>query len=101
MTAATVRKDWNNGQRPVSKRYLPMIEIFRDVKVNWLGKRKLYLAISGSVMLLGLVSLVVKHGFRYGVDFRRNPILKKFASCCVRMGHRTASRRNLLGATMF
>ena len=47
-----------------------MIEIFRDVKVDWLGKRKLYLAISGSVMLLGLISLVAKHGFRYGVDFR-------------------------------
>ena len=47
-----------------------MIEIFRDVKVDWLGKRKLYLAISGSIMLLGLISLVAKHGFRYGVDFR-------------------------------
>src|SRR5881397_3858941 len=75
MTAATVRKDWNNGQRPVSKRYLRMIEIFRDVKINWLGKRKLYLAISGSIMLLGLVSLVVKHGFRYGVDFRGGTIV--------------------------
>ncbi|OLD70880.1 MAG: protein-export membrane protein SecF, partial [Acidobacteria bacterium 13_1_40CM_2_56_11] len=52
-----------------------MIEIFRDVKVNWLGKRKLYLAISGSIMLLGLVSLVVKHGFRYGVDFRGGTIV--------------------------
>src|SRR3989454_5385346 len=75
MTAATVRKDWNNGQRPVSKGYLRMIEIFRDVKVNWLGKRKLYLAISGSIMLLGLVSLVVKHGLRYGVDFRGGTIV--------------------------
>src|SRR5437879_13122761 len=52
-----------------------MIEIFRDVKVDWLGKRKLYLAISGSVMLLGLISLVVKHGFRYGVDFRGGTIV--------------------------
>src|SRR5207245_3904056 len=52
-----------------------MIEIFRDVKVNWLGRRKLYLAISGSIMLLGLVSLVVKHGFRYGVDFRGGTIV--------------------------
>src|SRR5438093_6679781 len=75
MTAATVRKDWNNGQRPVAKGYLRMIEIFRDVKINWLGKRKLYLAISGSIMLLGLVSLVVKHGFRYGVDFRGGTIV--------------------------
>ena len=52
-----------------------MIEIFRDVKVDWLGKRKLFLAISGSVMLLGLISLVVKHGFRYGVDFRGGTIV--------------------------
>src|SRR5438876_10209628 len=52
-----------------------MIEIFRDVKVDWLGKRKLYLAISGSVMLLGPVSLVVKLGFRYGVDFRGGTIV--------------------------
>src|SRR5881409_4460951 len=52
-----------------------MIEIFRDVRVNWLGRRKLYLAVSGSIMLLGLVSLVVKHGFRYGVDFRGGTIV--------------------------
>jgi len=53
-----------------------MIEIFRDVKVDWLGKRKLYLAISGSVMLLGLISLVAKHGFRYGVDFKGGTIVQ-------------------------
>src|SRR5262249_20619232 len=47
-----------------------MIELFKDIKVDWLGKRKLFLAISGFVMLLGLVSLVAKHGFSYGVDFR-------------------------------
>src|SRR3989441_96804 len=47
-----------------------MIELFRGIKVDWLGKRKLFLAISGSIMLLGLVSLVVKGGFRDGVDFR-------------------------------
>jgi preprotein translocase subunit SecF len=47
-----------------------MIELFRDVKVDWLGKRKLFLAISGSLMLLGLVSLAVKGSFKYGVDFR-------------------------------
>src|SRR5438034_4777402 len=53
-----------------------MIEIFRDVRVNWLGKRKLYLAISGSIMLLGLISLVVKGGFRYGVDFKGGTIVQ-------------------------
>ena len=35
-----------------------MIEIFRDVKVDWLGKRKLYLAISGLFMIPGRKGLV-------------------------------------------
>src|SRR2546428_329356 len=47
-----------------------MIELFRDVKIDWLAKRKLFLAISGSLMLLGLVSLVAKRSFNYGVDFK-------------------------------
>jgi preprotein translocase subunit SecF len=47
-----------------------MIEIFHGSKIDWLGKRKLFLAISGFVMFLGLVSLVAKKGFIYGVDFR-------------------------------
>jgi preprotein translocase subunit SecF len=47
-----------------------MIELFKDIKVDWLGKRKLFLAISGAVMLLGLVSLVAKKSFNYGVDFK-------------------------------
>src|SRR5438132_11585137 len=53
-----------------------MIEIFRDVRVDWLGKRKLYLAISGTVMRLGLISMVVKGGFRYGVDFKGGTIVQ-------------------------
>jgi len=47
-----------------------MIELFRDVNIDWLGKRKLFLAISGAVMLIGLVSLVAKRTFNYGVDFK-------------------------------
>src|SRR5438128_12307904 len=53
-----------------------MIELFKDIKVDWLGKRKHYLAISGSIMLLGLISLVVKGGFRYGVDFKGGTIVQ-------------------------
>src|SRR5438094_10175142 len=53
-----------------------MIEIFRDVRVEWIGKRKFYLAISGTVMLLGLISMVVKGGFRYGVDFKGGTIVQ-------------------------
>ncbi len=53
-----------------------MIELFKDIKVDWLGKRKMFLAISGSVMLLGLVSLVVKGSFKYGVDFKGGTIVQ-------------------------
>ena len=54
-----------------------MIELFKGIKVDWLGKRKLFLAISGSIMLIGLISLVAKHpqGFRYGVDFKGGTIV--------------------------
>jgi preprotein translocase subunit SecF len=47
-----------------------MIELFHGSKIDWLGKRRLFLAISGSVMLLGLISLVYHRGFIYGVDFK-------------------------------
>jgi len=53
-----------------------MIELFKDIKVDWLGKRKMFLAISGSVMLLGLISLVVKSSFKYGVDFKGGTIVQ-------------------------
>jgi preprotein translocase subunit SecF len=53
-----------------------MIELFRDIKVDWLGKRKIFLAISGAVMLLGLVSLIAKRTFNYGVDFKGGTIVQ-------------------------
>ena len=53
-----------------------MIELFKNIKVDWLGKRKMFLAISGALMLLGLISLVVKGGFKYGVDFKGGTIVQ-------------------------
>src|SRR5262245_48830957 len=53
-----------------------MIELFRDIKVDWLGKRKLFLAISGAVMVVGLISLAIKGGFEYGVDFKGGTIVQ-------------------------
>ena len=53
-----------------------MIELFKDIKVDWLGKRKMFLAISGAFMLLGLISLVAKGGFNYGVDFKGGTIVQ-------------------------
>ena len=53
-----------------------MIELFKNIKVDWLGKRKMFLAISGALMLIGLISLVVKGGFKYGVDFKGGTIVQ-------------------------
>jgi preprotein translocase subunit SecF len=47
-----------------------MVELFRDIKFDWLGKRKLFFIISVAVMLVGMLSLISKKSFRYGVDFK-------------------------------
>jgi preprotein translocase subunit SecF len=52
-----------------------MVELFKEVKVDWLGKRKLFLAISGTIMVLGMISLIAKGGFRYGVDFKGGTVV--------------------------
>ena len=53
-----------------------MIELFKSINVDWLGKRKLFLAVSGLLISVGLVSLLTKGGFRYGVDFRGGTIVQ-------------------------
>jgi preprotein translocase subunit SecF len=60
----------------VSKRCVWMIELFKDIKVDWLGKRRIFLAVSGVVMLFGLISLVSKGSFKYGVDFKGGTIVQ-------------------------
>jgi len=52
-----------------------MVELFKQVRVDWLGKRKLFLAISAAIMVLGMISLIVKGGFRYGVDFKGGTVV--------------------------
>jgi len=46
------------------------MELFRDIKIDWLGKRKLFFAISVGLLLIGMASLLKQRTFRYGVDFR-------------------------------
>ncbi len=46
------------------------MELLRpDMKFNFMGKRKLFLGVSLALILVSLVSLVVKGGPRYGIDF--------------------------------
>jgi preprotein translocase subunit SecF len=53
-----------------------MIELFKDIKVDWLGKRKLFLLISAALIFVGLISVVSKGGFKYGVDFKGGTIVQ-------------------------
>jgi preprotein translocase subunit SecF len=46
-----------------------MIQIFKAPNVNFIGRRRIAFLISGILILIGAVSLAVKGGPRYGIDF--------------------------------
>lgn len=47
----------------------PTKNIFSNINVDWLGKRKIAYVISGTILTLGIISFVVR-GFEFGVDFK-------------------------------
>src|SRR5678816_4527085 len=53
-----------------------MVELFKGIKVDWLGKRKLFFAISIGLLLIGMASLVAKGTFRYGLDFKGGTLVR-------------------------
>jgi preprotein translocase subunit SecF len=53
-----------------------MVELFKSINVDWLGKRKLFIAISMLLVLAGMASLVYKREFRYGLDFKGGTLVK-------------------------
>ena len=54
--------------------------IKHDININFVGKRKLAMIISGVVILLGLASLVMNGGPNYGIDFVGGTLVQvKFA----------------------
>ena len=53
-----------------------MVELFKGIKVDWLGKRKLFFGISIVLLLIGMTSLVVKGRFRYGMDFKGGTLVR-------------------------
>lgn len=52
-----------------------MIELFKGIKVDWLGKRKMFFTISMILLLVGMASLVMNKGFRYGTDFKGGTVV--------------------------
>src|SRR4029434_417341 len=53
-----------------------MVELFKGIKVDWLGKRKLFFAISVGLMLVGMASLIYKGSFHYGLDFKGGTLVR-------------------------
>src|SRR6185295_6928538 len=43
---------------------------FSGIKVDWIGKRQIFFAISILLLVIGMISLIQKGKFEYGVDFR-------------------------------
>jgi len=43
---------------------------FANLKVDWLGKRRIAYAVSGTLIAAGLVSMLFLRGFDFGVDFK-------------------------------
>lgn len=59
-----------------------MIQLFKDVNVDWLGKRRIFITISVALMLAGLVSAIVRQAvpggteaFNLGVDFKGGTVI--------------------------
>src|SRR4029434_9691589 len=57
-----------------------MVELFRGIKVDWLGKRKLFFTISIVLLAIGMASLLYKGEFRYCLDLKGGTVVTvKFA----------------------
>mgnify|MGYP006285940471 CR=1 FL=1 len=45
------------------------MQFFRDLNINFVGKRKIGYVVSAALLVIGLVSLIAHGGPRYGIDF--------------------------------
>jgi preprotein translocase subunit SecF len=47
-----------------------MIEFFKEPNIDWMCKAKYFYALSGILLLAGVISLIQQGGLRYGIDFK-------------------------------
>src|SRR5262245_18547779 len=60
-----------------------MMQLFKDVNIDWLGKRQIFIAISVLLMLIGMGSALYRHklhpngtdAFNLGVDFKGGTVM--------------------------
>jgi len=46
------------------------MEFFHEPKIDWMGIKWYFISLSLALALTGIISIVVHHGFLYGIDFR-------------------------------
>ena len=47
-----------------------MIELFKEPKIDWMGKAKYFYALSGILLIAGWTSIFLHGGLRYSIDFK-------------------------------
>ena len=52
------------------------MRFFSNTKIDFLGKRKIGFFISGSLLLMGIISLILHGGPRYNIDFTGGTLLQ-------------------------
>jgi SecD/SecF fusion protein len=60
---------WTSKDRNISFWTGPSKNAFANLNIDWIGKRKIAYIVSGSIILLGIGSIITR-GFDLGVDFR-------------------------------
>lgn len=78
------------------------MEFFHEPKIDWMGKKWYFIALSLALAAAGLISMVAHGGLAYGIDFRGGTLVYvKFAKAPdMDALRRELIRQNLRGATM-
>ena len=45
------------------------MRFFKNTSIDIIGKRRIAFLISGLIIIIGIVSLIINHGPKYGIDF--------------------------------
>jgi preprotein translocase subunit SecF len=78
------------------------MEFFHEPKIDWMGIKWYFIALSLALAAAGLISMAVKKGLAYGIDFRGGTVVNvKFSrSPDLDALRRELDRQNLPGATI-
>ena len=78
------------------------MEFFHEPKIDWMGIKWYFIALSLALAVTGLISMAVKHGLAYGIDFRGGTVVTvKFSKAPnVDAIRGELDRQNLRGATI-